>query len=324
MTRPHKLLGNLSQERFLDEFWQQKPLFVKNALPQMPSLIGPDELAGFAMNEEIHSRLIVGKELEVEYGPISEERFLTLPENNWSLLVDAMDLWSPKIKKLLNYFDFLPSWRLDDIMVSYAVDGGNVGAHFDHYDVFLIQGLGEKSWKLGGICDEDTVLSKHDDLKIIHDFKHEREFIMSTGDMLYLPPRYAHYGITLNESITYSVGFRMPSCSEILSDLAVELNTKSNFPRYISDPRLKPIENKDHISSEYLTQIRARLSEVLDDDELLLEWFARYMTEPKYPESMDITNEERIATIELSNSKKTIPAAGKTTKKFKNGRLLEG
>lgn len=324
MTRSHKLLGNLSQERFLDEFWQQKPLFVKNALPQMPSLIGPDELAGFAMNEEIHSRLIVGKALEVEYGPISEDRFLTLPENNWCLLVDAMDLWSPKIKKLLNHFDFLPSWRLDDIMVSYSVEGGNVGAHFDHYDVFLIQGLGEKSWKLGGICDEDTELGKHEDLRVIHDFKHEREFIMSTGDMLYLPPRYAHYGISLNESITYSVGFRMPSCSEILSDLAVELNTKSNFPMYISDPRLKPLKNKDHISNEYLIQIRARLSEVLDDDELLLEWFARYMTEPKYPESMDVTNEERIATIDLNNSKKAIPTTGEIIKKFKNGRLLEG
>ncbi len=322
MTYKDTLLGGLSKQTFLDKYWQKKPLFVKNALPELPSLIEPDELAGLAMNEEIYSRLIIGEKLELEYGPINEERFSTLPKCNWSLLVNGMDLWSAKIRTLLNYFDFLPSWRLDDIMVNYSVDGGNVGPHYDYYDVFLIQGLGAKSWKLGGKCDKNTLLCAHNELRIICDFQHDRELIMSTGDLLYLPPQYSHFGTTIGESMTYSVGFRMPSCSEILGDLSLELNAQSYFPRYVRDPQLKSLSAKDDIPISYLVEIRAALSEILNDDKLLLEWFAKYMTEPKYPDFTDLTNEERVASIKSNHSKKGVVEMGKSSKKFKNGRLV--
>ena len=318
------LLGGISEERFLDEFWQKKPLSVKNALPDLSPLIEPDELAGFAMNEEIYSRLIFGEELKVEYGPFDAERFLTLPERHWSLLVNGMDLWSSKIKPLISYLDFLPRWRFDDIMVNYSSDGGNVGAHYDHYDVFLIQGLGRKSWKLGGICDEDTSLSAHNELRVIDDFNPERELVMSTGDLLYLPPQYAHFGTSIGKSITYSIGFRMPSCSEILGDLSVELISKARFPKYVKDPELNSLANIDHISNEYVSEIRTVLLEILSDDSLLLEWFAKYMTEPKYPEVIDITNEERVAIISSHEAQKEVSAISQHFKKFKNGRLVQG
>lgn len=284
---------------FLRHYWQQKPLLIRNAVADVHSLISADELAGLSLEEEVESRLVSGGKTpgdwHLRHGPFDESAFKQLEPGYWTLLVQAVDQWQPNVRQLLEYFDFLPGWRLDDIMVSYAVDQGGVGPHFDQYDVFLLQGEGQRRWKTGQVCDASTPLLEGIELKILRDFESDGDWLLNPGDMLYLPPGLAHWGIAVGECITYSVGFRAPDGIEMLNDLATELliTDKPLLSPMYRDPQL-PLSNtefsRDVIDKAFIDSAKSLLLAQLDNEQLLGEWLARYMTTRKYPD-LDLINE---------------------------------
>lgn len=300
------VLGNMSADQFLTEYWQQKPLLIRNAIEDFNPPIDADELAGLSLEDEVESRLIIGDNWRVEHGPFGEDLFHTLGEQGWTLLVQAVNLWVPDVAKLLEKFDFLPSWRIDDVMVSFAADGGGVGPHFDNYDVFLLQGSGSRRWQVGGVCDNESPLIDHESLRILANPQFNEEWILNTGDMLYLPPRVSHQGIAMGPCTTFSIGFRAPSAADILDDLTAELNSQNKLSDYLKDPVLNTEIVNGSIPKTYVDQIRQLIEESLSDDDALLHWFAQYMTRPKYPQLTDITGESRGASIEVDAAKSTV------------------
>lgn len=292
------ILGNVSPEEFLAEYWQKKPLLIRNAIADFEPPIDGDELAGLSLEQEVESRLVIGEDWKLEHGPFAEDRFASLPASHWTLLVQAVDLWVPEVGELLKHFDFLPPWRIDDIMVSYAEDGGSVGPHFDYYDVFLIQGAGQRRWQIGAACDDETPLLKNTELKILADFEPLQEWVLEPGDILYLPPKIAHHGVAIGDCTTFSVGFRAPAATEMMDDLATELLTGIVAPKHLVDPPLTPAMAVENIPDAYIQNVKSLLLETLNDDELLAHWFAQFMTAPKYPMLLDQTGEQRRATLE--------------------------
>jgi len=277
----------ITTEIFLRDYWQQKPLLIRQGLPGFASPLDPDELAGLALEEDVESRLVLEQGFEgpweLHHGPFAEADFARLPAHSpWTLLVQAVDLWVPDVHALIDDFPFLPRWRIDDIMVSYANDRGGVGPHFDDYDVFLIQGMGQRRWDIGPLCDESTPLQDGTALKILRDFRADASWVLNPGDILYVPPRFAHQGVAVGECMTYSLGFRAPTAGEMLDDLATEILSHGGGSHY-RDPPLTPDMARERIDPAFVKQARALLASVLDDEQLLAEWFAGFMTRPKYP-----------------------------------------
>ena len=284
---PLQLLGGMSARVFLRDYWQKKPLLMRQALPDFQSPIDPDELAGLALEEEVESRLVIEqgeRPWELRRGPFAEDAFSTLPEREWTLLVQAVDQFVPEVGELLENFRFLPSWRIDDVMVSYAAPGGSVGPHFDNYDVFLLQGHGQRHWKIGQMCDSDSPLIKHADLRILADFEGTEEWTLEPGDMLYLPPRLAHWGVAVDECLTYSVGFRAPSAAEVLTHFTDFLSQFIPDEERYTDADAQPVSDPHQIQHDALARLKGLLAEHMSDERLLLTWFGQFMTEPRYPE----------------------------------------
>ena len=298
MKSNHPILGDLTADQFLAEYWQKKPLLIRNAIPNFEPPINGDDLAGLSLEAEVESRLVIGDDWALEHGPFEESRFASLPEQNWSLLVQGVDLWVPEVADLLSSFDFLPSWRVDDIMVSYAEDGGNVGPHFDYYDVFLIQGEGQRHWQIGQLCSEADLHTDSTALKILKNLEVLDEWTLNPGDMLYLPPKIAHHGVAIGQCTTFSVGFRAPAATEMLDDLATELLSRDITPNHLQDPPLNAAMANEPISGAYIQQVKELLQQTLDDEQMLGEWFAQFMTEPKYPSLVGMTEELRSASLE--------------------------
>ncbi|MFS0826829.1 ribosomal protein uL16 3-hydroxylase [Pseudomonas phoenicis] len=286
---PLQLLGGLTAREFLRDYWQKKPLLVRQAFSDFESPIDPDELAGLALEDEVESRLVLEhgeRPWELRRGPFAEEAFADLPERDWTLLVQAVDQFVPEVAELLEHFRFLPSWRIDDVMISYAAPGGSVGPHFDNYDVFLLQGHGKRNWKLGQMCDSDSALLDHADLRILADFEQSEEMVLEPGDMLYLPPRLAHYGVAEDACLTYSVGFRAPSAAEVLTHFTDFLSQFLPDEARYSDADAQPVSDPHQIQHDALDRLKALLAEHMGDERLLLTWFGQFMTEPRYPEQV--------------------------------------
>lgn len=219
MTTP--LLGSLTPQQFIDTVWQQQPLLVRGALPEVDGIIDGNDLAGIACEPDGEARLVITDAQQsgwqCEHGPFKASRFRKLPPSHWTLLVQSVDQWIPEIGALLEHFTFLPRWRLDDIMISYATDGGGVGPHFDYYDVFLIQASGQRRWQVGQRCDEQSPLRDNPQMKLLRDFEETADYTLAPGDMLYLPAGVAHWGTAVSDDcITISVGFRAGSHRELL------------------------------------------------------------------------------------------------------------
>lgn len=290
MTQPLSHLGDMPVETFLRDYWQKKPLLIRNAFPDFESPIDGDELAGLALEEEVESRLVLekGKEpWELLQGPFDEEIFTKLPESHWTLLVQAVDQWVPEVHELLQHFRFIPNWRLDDIMVSYAPDQGGVGPHFDYYDVFLLQGAGKRRWRIGQDCDVYSERVAGTPLNILKQFEQKEEWLLEPGDMLYIPPGVAHWGIAEGESITYSIGFRAPGYADILCELSQEIATSLTNDQRFRDPDLQVQQNPGEISSEAIAQIKNILLDQLTDTNIV-RWFGKHMTERKYAEDTEL------------------------------------
>jgi 50S ribosomal protein L16 3-hydroxylase len=224
ITTPLPLLGGLSAAQFMRRHWQKKPLLVRQAVPDMVPPIDRSALFALAEREEVESRLIRhGKTgWSLKHGPLPRRSLPSLKQAAWTLLVQGVDLHHEGIHALLRQFSFLPDARLDDLMISYASDGGGVGAHFDSYDVFLLQAQGRRRWSIGK--QGDLRLQPGVPLKILERFEPEQSFVLEPGDMLYLPPRYAHDGVAVGgDCMTFSIGLRSPSAGELGADLLARI-----------------------------------------------------------------------------------------------------
>jgi len=233
-------LGELTPERFLRDYWQKAPCLIRQAIPGFEPPLDGDDIAGLACEELADSRLVSGRypgrEWRVEYGPFDEGRFANLPDSNWTLLVQDVEKHYPPLQELLAMFDFLPSWRRDDLMVSYAVRGGSVGPHADQYDVFLFQASGDRLWQIAATFDPGLLPGC--ELNVLEHFEPQQEWILRPGDMLYLPPNVAHHGIALGEGMTWSIGLRAPSAADLAAALGEHLAERpGGGPRY-ADPDL--------------------------------------------------------------------------------------
>ena len=289
MTAPLTHLGELPVAVFLADYWQRRPLLVRQALPGFTSPLDGDELAGLALETDVESRIVLeragGRPWQVQHGPFAEADFQTLPPTHWTLLVQAVDHWVPQVSELLEHFRFLPDWRLDDIMVSYAADGGSVGPHYDFYDVFLLQGAGRRRWRLGQVCDDDSARLADTELNILADFRERDEWLLEPGDMLYLPPRLAHWGVAEGDDcITYSVGFRAPSHADILGEFCQDIALALGESYRYSDPGLEPAANPGEISAAAVAQVQSILQSYVSQPQKIAAWFGRFMTSPKYGE----------------------------------------
>ncbi|EAR09649.1 hypothetical protein MED297_15859 [Reinekea blandensis MED297] len=275
-----------NSQEFLNTYWQQAPLLKRNAL-SLHDIITADELAGLATEAEVESRLISGsnetEQWTLQHGPFSDDVFQTLPERDWTLLVQAVDHWVPEVRQVLAQFSFLPRWRIDDIMISFATDGGGVGPHFDQYDVFLVQLAGQREWKIGQMCDEDSDLVENIPVKVLSAFEEQDAWVLDPGDVLYLPPGVAHWGTSLGDSMTLSVGFRAPSDSETIAELGHFMSSMvSDFQRY-GDAGISQRNQTPHaIEEEDIDRVQAIIKRLADDRSLVSEWFGQYVTEPKY------------------------------------------
>ena len=280
-------LDNFDFDRFLRENWQKQPLLIRNPWKFWCNPLEPDELAGLACEREVESRLVTqgSNSWELEQGPLAESRFDGLGKTPWTLLVQAVDHHVPAVAALLEPFRFIPDWRIDDVMVSYAVEGGGVGPHFDQYDVFLVQGLGRRRWQLGGLCDDATELLPHDDLRLLASFEPTDEWILEPGDILYVPPRFAHNGVAASDDcMTYSIGFRAPSRGELIANWSENLIAGLEDDDRYADPDLSAQANPGEIAPEALDRLHAMIAESMLDREAFADWFARYSTAPKNPE----------------------------------------
>ena len=269
------------QDHFLAEYWQKKPLLIPSALPDFIPPISPDELAGLAMEEGIESRIVdhYDDQWLLHHGPFSEQDFSR--EAPWTLLVQAVDHYLPDVAALRQLFNFIPQWRVDDVMVSYAVDGGSVGPHFDNYDVFLLQGTGQRLWRVGQRCDDNTSLQPHEDLSILANFECCDEFLLGPGDMLYLPPGVAHWGIAQGDCSTFSIGFRAPRINDILSrwtDAALALLPAD---RFYNDAGISAATRPGELLDDDIKRAREQLRDAIETLDIS-GWFGELVTEPRY------------------------------------------
>lgn len=261
-------LQNLDVDTFLNEYWQKKPCVIRQALQNFESPISPEELAGLACEKEVHSRLVLEKggtkPWQLKYGPFEEADFLSLPETHYSLLVSECEKWVPEFADLIDQFKFIPSWRIDDLMVSYAPPGGSVGPHSDEYDVFLLQAEGHRHWQYSEKRVDKPDLIADTDLAIMQTFEFDHEATLAPGDMLYLPPGVAHFGAAIDRCLTCSIGFRAPTATEVLESVALEIDSANLGLKRYSDPQLETNRHPSEITPFEMGQFKAMIINLLD------------------------------------------------------------
>ncbi|MDO9205251.1 cupin domain-containing protein [Methylotenera sp.] len=289
------LLGGLTPTQFLAEYWQKKPLLIKNAIPDFTGLLSPDELAGLACEDEVQSRIVEYKKgkWSAKHGPFDDSDFAMLPErptkeHNWTLLVQSVNHYLPEATALLQQFDFIPHARLDDLMVSYAPDGGGVGPHFDSYDVFLLQGQGKRLWRISQ--QTDLTLVEDAPLRILKSFDTSQEWLLEAGDMLYLPPHLAHWGIAVSEGatdcMTYSIGFRAPKNQELATEFLGFMQDRLNQDKLVlegiyQDADLTLQIHPAEIDSKMISKVSANLQKIKWSDDVVAEFLGTYLSDPK-------------------------------------------
>ena len=281
---PLQLLGNLSPTQFMRRHWQKKPLLVRNAIANFQPLLSDQELFACAANENIESRLLEqsGKNWELTHGPL--KKLPALKQKGWTALLQGMDAQHEAVRALLDQFRFLPDARLDDVMISYASEGGGVGPHFDSYDVFLLQASGRRRWQIS--AQTDLRLRKNLPLKILQKFEAEEEFVLEPGDMLYLPPHYAHDGVALDAGCqTYSIGFNAPSNAQLAATLFQRLaevtEDEIELPLLYTDPQQKAVAQSAAIPAGLQKFALQSVLNLIKNPQLLHEMLGEHLSEPK-------------------------------------------
>ena len=276
-----QLLGGLSPSAFLRRHWQKQPLLVRGAMPEFDGILDFGEMIELACRDDCESRLVIRQadRWTVEHGPFARKRFSRLPARNWTLLLQGVDQILPAARQLLVHFDFIPYSRLDDLMVSYAPAGGGVGAHFDSYDVFLLQGPGQRQWQVGR--QRDLSLMENAPLKILKHFAPDGQCLLSAGDMLYLPPAFAHDGVAVGACYTYSIGFRAPSHRELMSQFLIFLEERLDSSGRYSDPDLSMQAHPAKIGAGMIARVERVLGEISWSRLDVIEFLGSYLTEPK-------------------------------------------
>ncbi|TXJ09523.1 MAG: cupin [Acinetobacter sp.] len=288
MSNTLSILGGLTVEQFLSEYWQKKPLLVRNALPEIVGMFEPDDIKALALEEHITARLITqnGKnhdQWNVKNSPLSSKDFKQLP-TYWTLLVQAIDHYSMELAELWKKFAFIPQWRRDDIMVSYAPKGGSVGQHFDFYDVFLVQGYGQRRWQLGQFCDENTAFVAYQPLKLLPEMQVNFDEILHAGDLLYVPPRLAHYGVAQNECLTFSFGFRMPNQAQIIDRISDSFADQNMTKTPILDIKRSTSQPIGEIQHAELDDLKQKLLQAIQNHDDFENALMALISEPKYPD----------------------------------------
>lgn len=273
----------MAPEAFLRDYWQKRPLLIRNAFPDFVSPVTPEDLAGLACEESALSRIASydrsSDAWRIRTGPFAEEEFPGMPHHDWTLLVQDVDKWDPDVRALLDDFDFLPRWRMDDIMISFAAPGGSVGAHIDQYDVFLLQGQGHRRWLIDTAPNPDETYLDDVPLRLLKHFKPNQDWVLKPGDMLYLPPGVPHHGIAEDACLTISVGLRAPSSAELLGDFVDSLICDADEAVRYSDPDIAPPKDSHEIDVAAMARAIEALNKLrMNDPERLGDWFGRFIS----------------------------------------------
>ncbi len=282
MDKPLALLGGLTAREFLRDYWHKQPLLIRGALRDVGAPADFEVLAELARRDDVESRLIenrAGGRWHVEHGPFQPARLARLPESDWTLLVQSVNHHLPHVSDILWRFNFLPYARLDDLMISYAPPGGTVGPHFDSYDVFLLQVGGKKRWQVGS--PDNDQLEDGAPIKVLSSFDALQSWELEQGDMLYLPPKFSHYGVALEPGMTYSIGFRAPTTQELAEQFLTYLQDTLCLDGRYADPDLEPPRHPAEISESMVEQVQDMLKAIRWDRDGVGEFLGCYLTEPK-------------------------------------------
>jgi 50S ribosomal protein L16 3-hydroxylase len=287
VTQALPLLGGISPQVFMKRYWQKKPLLVRQAVPGFKPLLDRAQLFDLAANEDAQTRMVIQEPgakpgWRFKHGPFQRRALPPLKQAGWTILVQGVDLHHDRVHDLMSQFRFVPDARLDDLMISYATDGGGVGPHYDSYDVFLLQAQGQRRWRIGR--QKDLSLQPDVPLKILANFEPEAQYVLEPGDLLYLPPRYAHDGIAVGECMTYSIGFRIPNRAELARELLQRLAEEAEEAVGVGlyrDPDQPAVGEPAEIPARMLAFAQDALQDALQDSRALARGLGEYMTEPK-------------------------------------------
>lgn len=281
MNKPSSLLGGLTVNAFLRDYWQKKPLLIRQAIPGFNGLLNLRQLIDLACDADAQARAVVQRrgKWELHNAPFEAEDFEGMEKLKWTVLVQGVNHYLPAAAELLKQFDFIPHARLDDLMVSYAPKGGGVGPHFDSYDVFLLQGTGHRRWQISQ--QRDRTLIADAPLRILKDFKAEQEWVLAPGDMLYLPPQCAHNGIAEDECMTYSIGFRTPAYQELAEQFLIYLQDHIHVDGMYADPDLKAQKHPSEINPAMLQQVAQAIDKIQWNRRDIASFLGGYLSEPK-------------------------------------------
>ena len=285
MNTPHPL-GSLSADNFLKNYWQKKPLVIKQGFKNFQSPISADDLAGLACEEEVNSRIVIEKDGEHPWqainGPMDEDIFSKLPETHWTLLVNDVEKHLPELAWIVDAFRFIPEWRFDDLMISYAPEGGSVGPHLDQYDVFILQAQGHRRWQISTaeVNENNQVADTH--LRIQKDFVAEAEWLLEAGDIIYIPPGVSHYGVATDDCLSFSIGFRASTYAEMLNDFMEYITHQLPYNFTYKDPQLSIQQHPNEIPEHIIQYVRDKFSDFLNPNHTeLARWFGRFNSDTK-------------------------------------------
>lgn len=291
-------LNQMSQNEFLTKYWQKKPVVIKQGFKNFIDPISPDELAGLAMEETVESRLVYkkGEEWQAEFGPF--EQYEHLGDSDWSLVVQALDNFSEEAAEIIEPFRFIPHWRLDDLMASFATAGGGVGPHVDNYDVFICQGSGKRHWRVGDNSKQNEVIA-HEALLHVEPFEAIIDVELAPGDILYIPPGFPHEGIALEPSMSFSVGFRANSTVSLLSALADHLIDNELGTELLEDADRQAVTHSGEITNNDYQSIKSQLSNLLENEDIFKSFVGKFLTNAKHELDL-MPSEEPFAREEVS------------------------
>jgi 50S ribosomal protein L16 3-hydroxylase len=285
LTEKLPQIGHITPEEFIREYWQKKPLVIKNGINDHSWFPDINTIAGLALEDFVESRLLIkaSGNWSCQTGPLLEDDLVNLPSKDWTLLIQSSDEWLPELKQFIEHYSFLPQWILDDVMTSISAPGGGVGPHVDQYDVFLIQGSGKRRWKIGMPSDSLQEIIVDEQIKQVQSFASIIDVEVTAGDIIYIPPLHPHEGVTLETGTTFSVGFRSPNQQDFLERMLMVMEDQKKGLNYLNLKNIKPQVDSHHINTDSLKELQAFIRDIADDEDLLLDTLGEFASSLKVP-----------------------------------------